>query len=712
MIELYTAIFLFGIGAYLNKNMKDPIEIKTTAPAKKETTENVYNTKIKEKVDELSNKYAEEVKQKCAHVIPRSFTDFLDPETKALYEESKKKESEGPNMEEEMADNGEEFVSPLTGKPMTREEFMSNSNGDIFQPFFGSNVTQNLSEQASRSRLAAHTGVDSMMEFHKKETKPLFKPCKDVNFVNGSPVNTDILSERYNQSRYRNNERPFKQERIGAGLNNKEGKTGTGGFHQIETQDIARANYKTIDELNVRQQITYTTPVKPGAAISKRGKESTVYKNRPETSFHQTMDNQWATPGSVVGMAQRENFEARENCKKQSRETIGTSGGVNIKHRNIETYRKTRRNVYSNSGLRNVSIAHGFDAENENSDYGKHSFVPTPNERDTTNTSKHNSNITTIVKAITKPLEDIMKKTKKENVIGNARPNGNMNAQIPNKQTVYDPNDVARTTIKETLIHNSRKGNVRGPNKLTVYDPNDVAKTTIKETLIHNSRKGNMAVTTKKNRVYAYDTKPKITIRSTLDQVDFKQNLSRANGPNKSTVTVQDKFKKTIRETTENNVHATNVQYNKGMGHTTNPADAPFTQKQFLSDHEYTGTAGSGLSEANSNYNSMYNASLNANKQEIAKGRKPMGSNVKLVNGKDKLAVLHKRQMSGVNAERVEKGNVYAVPPNNDDKVYSLKVGLTNEMNDERIDPEILDAYRSNPYTHSLNSYGAVEQFN
>ena len=46
MIELYTAIFLFGIGAYLNKNMKDPIEIKTTAPANN-VTENVYNTKIK-----------------------------------------------------------------------------------------------------------------------------------------------------------------------------------------------------------------------------------------------------------------------------------------------------------------------------------------------------------------------------------------------------------------------------------------------------------------------------------------------------------------------------------------------------------------------------------------------------------------------------------------------------------------------------------------
>ena len=150
-------------------------------------------------------------------------------------------------------------------------------------------------------------------------------------------------------------------------------------------------------------------------------------------------------------MTQRENFEARENCKKQSRETIGT-GGVTVKHRNIETFRKTRRNVYCNSGLRNVSIAHGFDSENENSDYGKHSFVAAPNERDTTNTCKHNSNITTIVKAITKPLEDIMKKTKKENVswLG-SRPNGNMNAQIPAKQTVYDPNDVAKQQLRKLL---------------------------------------------------------------------------------------------------------------------------------------------------------------------------------------------------------------------------------------------------------------------
>ena len=54
----------------------------------------------------------------------------------------------------------------------------------------------------------------------------------------------------------------------------------------------------------------------------------------------------------------------------------------------------------------------------------------------------------------------------------------------PKKLTVYDPNDIARTTIKETNIHDNRAGNMSGPNKITVHDPNDIARTTIKETNI------------------------------------------------------------------------------------------------------------------------------------------------------------------------------------------------------------------------------------
>ena len=118
-----------------------------------------------------------------------------------------------------------------------------------------------------------------------------------------------------------------------------------------------------------------------------------------------------------------------------------------------------------------------------------------------------------------------------------------MNAQIPKKQTVYDVNDIARTTIKETTIHNEREGNIKGPERLTVYDPNDVAKTTIKETTENNTHEGNIGVATTKNRVYDYDTAPKITIRNTLDTVDYETNSTNASVPSKMETRNQDEAK-------------------------------------------------------------------------------------------------------------------------------------------------------------------------
>ncbi len=50
--------------------------------------------------------------------------------------------------------------------------------------------------------------------------------------------------------------------------------------------------------------------------------------------------------------------------------------------------------------------------------------------------------------------------------------------------------------------------------------------------------------------------------------------------------------------------------------------------------------------------------------------------------------VLQKRQMSGVNAERVEKSAVYQKTPSNDNKVYTnLRVNLSNDVQQNLIDP-------------------------
>jgi hypothetical protein len=688
MLELYLAIALFGLGSYLNNT----------------PSENTVPTKIKVE-DAPVAKAPTQASNRCEKIVPRSFAEFLDPETKKLYE----KANYLPNRQigEKYPDDKESvnvdaIVSNLTGTQITKEEFMINDQGTQMLPFFGGKITQNLSEQASASKLAIHTGEDKLLNTHKKETKPKFKPSKKLSWMNGSPNMNETLQDRYNASNLRTGELPFEQVKVASGLNNKDGKTGKGGFHQTDINDIIRASYKGIDDLNVRQQITYTTPLNPASKISKRQNTTTISKNRPETAFHRTMADLFKTIGSTIKHSFRENFEARDKQKKLSRQEFGNSSVVVIKPKTIANTQESRRNTYENSGMRNVKINDGWSIEGETADYGKNGYNLLPNERDTTQYNTYSSNLGSIVKSITAPLSDMLKITKKQNTIGNPRPNGNMKAQMPQKQTVYDTNDVARTTIKETLIHNSRKGNVKGPVKLTVYDPNDVAKTTIKETLIHNNRKGNVGVGKKAPKVYDYDTKPKITIRNTLEQVDYRKNEYSANIPDAPTVHNQDHAKKTVRETTEDNVHHTNLRYIKDAGYTIDPADAPATNKQFLSDKEYIG--GAGYKNGNhSNYDAANNASLNITKELLAKGRKPMGSNVKIVNGKDKLNILYKKQMGGINAERIEKGRVYEQISSNDTIVYS---NMRNPLSEEdRMTSDLLDAYKSNPYTQSLSSF-------
>ena len=585
-------------------------------------------------------------------------------------------------------------------------------------PYFGGKVTQNVDAEGFSNKLARHTGVDRDVQVKKMETKPFFKPTKGFSFVNGTPINTEKERERINASNLRTNESPTTQIRVGPGLMGKgcggsglngdgAGINGVGGFQQLEAGDIARCRfninaYRTKD----KEQVSYTTPVKTGSKIAKREAESQVAKNRPEKAHHQTLANLLKTTGQMIKFAAREQFDAPDKKKKQSREEFGHASGTVVAPRTIEITQESRRNVYENSGMRNVKMNQGWETEGQTADYGKSSFVAGPNERDTTQDKTHTSNVKSTVSSITAPLLDLMKSTKKENTIGNARPEGNMSPQIPVKQTVYDVNDVARTTIKETTIHNSREGNVKGPEKLTVYDPNDVAKTTIKETTEVNSHEGNIGVSTHMNQVYDYDTAPKITIRNTLDAVDYQANSTGANVPSKMETRNQDEAKTTIRETTEHTDYRGTATYNKGDGYQIDPAEAPATQKQFTSDYEYTGIAGSSRVENQRTNEAERNARLNLNKQSIAKGRRPMGSNVKIWNGKEVMNVLTKRQMAGVNAERVEKSAVYQKTPSNEGKLFTnMRVNLSNDVQQDLINPEILDAFKENPYTHSLSSY-------
>ena len=224
----------------------------------------------------------------------------------------------------------------------------------------------------------------------------------------------------------------------------------------------------------------------------------------------------------------REKVRAKRTNRQCTKEYTGNAGAVvNKRPEKKGLYRKSRRNCYVNSGLRNLGQEGSWDGKKDEENYGKNSIVLPLNERDTTQGEAQKLNLTTTIKSIIAPIQDVLKTTRKENVIGNPRPNGNFNAQIPSKITVHDPNDVARTTIKETNIHDNRTGNMAGPKKLTVYDPNDIARTTIKETNIHDVRTGNMSGP---NKITVHD--PNDIARTTIKETNIHDvRTGNMNGP-------------------------------------------------------------------------------------------------------------------------------------------------------------------------------------
>ena len=93
------------------------------------------------------------------------------------------------------------------------------------------------------------------------------------------------------------------------------------------------------------------------------------------------------------------------------------------------------------------------------------------------------TNLTSLVNAVV-PLVDTMKNSIKEYLIDAPREEGMMNPQMPQAITVHDPNDITRTTIKETTIHDSEKLNLKGEDGTYSALQDDVKTTTKQQFMI------------------------------------------------------------------------------------------------------------------------------------------------------------------------------------------------------------------------------------
>jgi hypothetical protein len=438
--------------------------------------------------------------------------------------------------------------SKLTGLPIKEEEFTHNN----MVPFFGSNVKQNTSEYANNQILENYTGV-SNYSISKSEIEPMFDPSNNSGNVYGTPNIDSEMYNRYIPSRYKQDQKLMDPIKVGPGLDQGYTSKPSGGFHQADTRKYIIP--KTTNDLRVKNnpKNVYKGRIIPGKAInSKRTMISKVSKNLPETYQKHGPDRYFTTVGAVRKKTKRGKFvDKKTNRQNTSKSYTGPAGPSDrVKPKKRGEYMKSTKNTYKTSGPRNVNI-NGEWHNQKIGDYGKSNVLLSEQERATTEDKTILSNFSSVVKAMISPFADILKPSKKENFVGSIRPSGNVQVAMPGKMTIYDPNDVARTTIKETNIHNNNNGNLIGPKKLTIYDPNDIAKKTIKETNIHDNRIGNINRGVNKTTIYDPNDIARTTIKETNIHDNRAGNINR--GVRKATIyDPNDVTRTTIKET---NIH-------------------------------------------------------------------------------------------------------------------------------------------------------------
>jgi hypothetical protein len=421
----------------------------------------------------------------------------------------------------------------------------------------------------------------------------------------------------------------------------------------------------------------------------------------------------------------------------------------------------TTRQQLESGGIRNAVLS--ILGLGNKDDYGKSNVIVYNNERDLTSTRTYQGNVTSLIKAIIAPIEDMIKVTKKQEYVDNPRHFGQISAQMPEKNTmapsdnmrttiketnihetananlkgpgkitIWDSTDTARTTIAETNIHESINGNLKGPGKLTIWDPTDTARTTIAETLIHDETGRGTLTGAKELYVYDPDEIAKKTIRETLNEVDYTANMGASN--KKTRVYNEDDARTTIKETTidtnydghpstlakgdaydfidvdarttqkqfiSDNDYYGGVGHDKGEGYITNEHEAKTTQKQFISDRDHYGVA-KGKDTKQMSYEEYENAHIDERKEVTLFDRDPTAQGSKEFN--DYMNLFVKKEECKTEREFSNIDKVYGDIPTLTDRTIT-KTRLAMDLNiSDRLDPDLLKAYRDNPYTQRLDS--------
>ena len=388
--------------------------------------------------------------------------------------------------------DGDYVVSELTGSRIKSDDFTHNN----MVPFFGGSVKQNVAPQTNSGILDSFTG-SGINQIKKREVETMFDTAR-APYGNpfGMESSTDFVQSRVNDPRNRAGERPFEPVRVGPAVNEGFGNTGKGGFQQYEVNDYMMKAMRKTDDLRTADnpKLTYNQPVVPGQHFigTTAQDPGEVRKYRPDTFYiDESGERFFVTTGDQIKGANRPIQVLKHTTRPEtSTEFMGPAGAQEYGQSYVVgSYKTPQTQQYGGAGYRNADMTSYYtnNPDAPEADYGRSGIEIRPNERSLTGERVMGLNL--------KPADtgnvpvhynDPARPTRRAETEGTIRQTGTPVGYASGAPaiTVWDPNDVARTTVKEGTIVWNRMGiasSADAPNKLKVYDPDDIARPTQKE---------------------------------------------------------------------------------------------------------------------------------------------------------------------------------------------------------------------------------------
>jgi hypothetical protein len=368
-------------------------------------------------------------------------------------------------------------------------------NGSYFEhnnmvPFFGSHLRGlHHDPNATEGAMDNYTGAGSQ-HITKQEQSPLFSPYDTVQWPYGAPNATDFIQSRVNPGMRMANVKPFADEMVGPGLGLGYGTSGGGGFN---SGMMARDQWldKTVDELRVDNK-----PRASGISLLGHGGPANSYvktnatpeqmgvmeKHTPDQSFELGADRLFTTMGRETAPTLRAiPIDRYVSRPETSTDYAGVASYANSAAYIPGEYMPSHHQQLGGVPLAPANASGRYYAND--GDFEIQAKKAYPNNRSQNRQDSYFGAVSGGLNAAIAPLLDILRPSRKENVVGTLRPYQNPGTVVP-QSYLFNPADKLVTTIRETTEKSKMHMNVNANQLGGAYQvtPQQAANTYRQET--------------------------------------------------------------------------------------------------------------------------------------------------------------------------------------------------------------------------------------